>query len=271
MQKIKSEIFRFEDFKIHLVEGYIQKTPIIEYIDKILVMDGGCRSDSPAIKTYLNKISGGNKKVKLVIGSHIHPDHAGGAGYLKKFLNVPMAAPENINDWYSSLGGFIQHKIDISLGHYVAVATKLPFRLMYYPRKIDFDYGLENKKNIPFFHDWKVYSAKGHTLHDVVFFNEKEKILYAADVILKVKDRFFLPIPVTFPRLMKKSIEMIYDLKPEHIFLAHGGYMSGDMIEEAYSVLTRQADMITREYMKNNLLYRLTTIGAEMKNFYGEI
>lgn len=266
MQKIKSEIFRFEDFKIHLINGYIQKTPIIEYNDKILLMDGGCRPDSFAIKMYLKKISTKDKKAKLVIGSHIHPDHLGGAGYLKKFLNIPLAVPKGMNDWYSSFGGFLQHKIDICLGHYVAVATKLPFKSLYYPRKADYDYILEDRAGIPFFNDWKVYSAKGHTLHDVVFFNEKEKILYAADVLLKVRSRFLLPIPVTFPKLMKKSIEMIYDLKPKHIFLAHGGYMRGEMMEEAYFTLIRQANMITKEYMKNNFIYRLATLGASMKN-----
>jgi hypothetical protein len=63
---------------------------------------------------------------------------------------------------------------------------------------------------------------------------------------------------------------MIYDLKPKHIFLAHGGYMKGELIEKEYSALTNQADMITRQYMKNNFLYRLTTFGAETKNFYGK-
>ncbi|MGM0419257.1 MAG: MBL fold metallo-hydrolase, partial [Thermodesulfobacteriota bacterium] len=201
------------------------------------------------------------------VASHTHPDHAGGVGFFRKHLEIPVAAPSEINSWYSGFRGFIQHKIDIMLGHYVAVMSKFPFRPMYYPRKTVFDYGLGNGSKLPFFDDWTVFSSKGHTSHDVVFFNEKESILYAADVILKVKNRFYLPIPVTFPNLMKKSLGFIYSLQPGHIFLAHGGYMEGKLMEKAYPVLLNQADIISKGKVTKSPVYRLTSITPEIKKY----
>jgi len=262
----RSRIYQFSKFKVHMFEGYIQQTPILEYKDKILIMDGGCRSDVASIIDYIkNVMNRPLSDVKLVIASHIHPDHAGGVSLFKRLFHFDTAAPLGINSWYSGLLGGIQHKIDIALGHYVASAHNYPFKFMYYPRFVKSEYILRDNASVLFFEDWIVYSAEGHTNHDVIFYNHDENILYAADVVLKVKNKLMFPIPVSFPEKIRKSIKFIRSLGADKIFLAHGGCITGEDFAKEYEKLFDLAEKLEHTPPSGGVLYRLTRITPEVK------
>ncbi|PIE74739.1 MAG: hypothetical protein CSA18_03490 [Deltaproteobacteria bacterium] len=268
MINIRSEIFHYKKFKLHLVEGYVQKIPIIEYPCKIMIMDSGCRPDYRVVLEYVKKVMKRKlKDIKLVIASHVHPDHAGGISFLAKNLNAHTAAPAGINLWYKGLRGFLQHKMDLCLTHYVAYASNKPFKRLYFPRYIKTDYSLSHNEKIPFFEDWIVYYCPGHTTHDIVFYNSCENILYAADLILKLKNRLFLPIPVNFPCLMKESIVFIDKICADDIFMAHGGMVSGSELKKSVPMLERQADFLYEGKKRVLLMNKFTGFSDEMKKY----
>ena len=79
--------------KIHTIKGYIQTTYIIEYPDKILILDSGCRPDYKKILEFVTiQLARGIKDIKLVALSHAHPDHMGGADLLQTKFQIPIAA-----------------------------------------------------------------------------------------------------------------------------------------------------------------------------------
>jgi hypothetical protein len=57
----------------------------------------------------------------------------------------------------------------------------------------------------------------------MVFYNKKEKLLYAADVILCVNGKYLLPFPVPLEEKMMSSLEFISTLDVDTMILAHGG------------------------------------------------
>ncbi|TWI74401.1 glyoxylase-like metal-dependent hydrolase (beta-lactamase superfamily II) [Desulfobotulus alkaliphilus] len=220
--------------RIFVAEGYIQALLFALYPDgRVLALDGGCHCDVPAMESMLEKELGRQwTDVKLQLVSHIHPDHAGAAPVLKRKYGLLMAAPEGINRWYAGAGGFLQHKIDISLGYFVVYAMKKRWKNIYYRRKVCMDHVLKDGDLLPGFPDWQALSAPGHTNHDMVFYHAQSKTLYAADVILYVNRRFQLPFPVSIPHEMEESLLRIRNLDVERLILAHGGVLQVEGMAE---------------------------------------
>jgi glyoxylase-like metal-dependent hydrolase (beta-lactamase superfamily II) len=220
----------FKDFTLHTIDGHISTIYLAVYSDKILILDCGCRCDIKRVETYIEKkLKRDLSSVKLVVASHAHPDHGGGSPFFSKKHRIPLATPRHINEWYRGVMGFIQHNIDISLGYHVARTTGKPVSNIFYKRKIAIDHPLDHGSVLPGFEDWVVYDAPGHTHHDMVFYNKKEKLLYAADVILCVNGKFLLPFPVPMEHKMNASLDLISSMDVEKLILAHGGvkYVKG--------------------------------------------
>lgn len=219
--------FSTETFTIHKIDGHISTIYLVVYPDKILVLDCGCKCDVPKIESYITKkLNRTLSTVRLVVASHTHPDHAGGSPHLSKRNSLPLAAPKYINSWYNGFSGKIQHTIDTLLGYHVARVNGRPFSNIFYNRKIRYDHPLCDGDRLPGFEDWTVIDAPGHTSHDMIFYNETEKVLYAADVILCVNGKFLLPFPVPLNDYMLETLETISELDVRTLMLAHGGIIT---------------------------------------------
>jgi glyoxylase-like metal-dependent hydrolase (beta-lactamase superfamily II) len=217
----------FDDFTIHAIDGHISTIFLAVYPDKILILDGGCRCDVKKIEFYITrKLKRKISSVKLVVASHAHPDHMGGSPLFSEKYGLPLAAPRNINNWYNGFLGSIQHMIDTLLGYHVARTFRRPVENLFYKRKIHAEHILDDGCPLPGFEDWIAYDAKGHTNHDMVFYNEKSRAVYAADVILCVNGKFLLPFPVPLKDHMMDSLIRISAFNVETLILAHGGLMT---------------------------------------------
>ena len=77
-----------KDFRIHQVAGRIALITIIEYPDKILILDTGSKKDYKLIETFFkNDLKREMDDVKLIAVSHAHPDHSAGVfAFRKKFI-----------------------------------------------------------------------------------------------------------------------------------------------------------------------------------------
>ena len=66
----------------HIVrlDGYIQSSYLAVYPDKLMLLDGGCRPDVALVLGYIkNTLKRPISDLKVVVVTHMHPDHAGGA------------------------------------------------------------------------------------------------------------------------------------------------------------------------------------------------
>lgn len=214
----------FQDFSLHTIDGHISTIYLAVYKDKVLILDCGCQCDVKAVEHYITKkLKRSIASVGLAVASHAHPDHGGGASFFSRKHGVPLAAPRHINEWYTGISGYIQHLIDIFLGYHVARTTGKPVSNLFFNRKLKIDHCLDHETPLPGFEDWVALSTPGHTHHDMVFYNRKAKLLYAADVILCVNGKYLLPFPVPMEKKMTRSLDLIASLEVDTMFMAHGG------------------------------------------------
>jgi len=215
---------KFKNFKIHIYKGYVQNNFIVEYSDKILLIDGACRPDTELIAEYIKtSLKRDISDLKLTAVTHCHPDHAGAADLIRKKYNVPVAAPRDIDLWYSGIGGTIQHISDTLQSQFMAKQLNPDSKTesLFYKRILNPDYMLDDLSPLPFFGEWKAVYAPGHTSHNIMLFNESNRILYLADTIIDAKNKYLPPVPVLFPKALKQTLQKIKELKPELLLFAH--------------------------------------------------
>jgi glyoxylase-like metal-dependent hydrolase (beta-lactamase superfamily II) len=261
-------IMKFKNFTIHTYKGYVQNNFLIEYKDKILLLDGACRPDADRIADFIRNSLGRNiNDLKLTAVTHCHPDHEGGAVILRNKYHVPAAAPYDIDLWYSGFGGRLQHLSDTVQSQFMAKQMKQnpKSESLFYKRLLNPDYKLHDKSPLPFFDDWEAISAPGHTFHNIMLYNRKSGLLYIADTIISSRGKFLPPIPVLFPTAMKETLLKIKKLKPEMILFAHGDTpimtYSDNMIDETLTKVDSKKSLFikffyliskfTGEYRKN--------------------
>jgi len=228
-------------YKIHEIQGHIQSNYIIEYQDKILLMDCATKADLKKIRKYIDGELGRKMEdIKLAVVSHMHPDHAGLAETLQKKYNISIIAHPLANKWYRGFLGELQHFIDVILAWYVSIKMKNPPKRMWYPSRLKPDYIVKDGDKLPFFNDWQVIYTPGHTSHDISLYHKQSKTIYLADVVLKINKKYLLPMPVTLPGLMEKTLDKLSKLDIKNLLLAHSSQFVIDNKKVFFEDLKKQ-------------------------------
>lgn len=215
--------------QLHLIPGYIQSIYLVEYQHGLLLLDGCCRADIDLIKGFINKrLSRPITDLKLVVVTHMHPDHAGAANKLRQLTGCKIASTRKKHPWHRGLGGMLMHLTEIALALWVAGRLGKPKRNLWYSRRLLVDITLADGQPIPGFEDWLALETPGHTDRDLSLLHQPSRKIYVADLIVKVKNRFIPPFPVFHPSKYRASLQKIEDLAPVAIWLAHSGEVSLD-------------------------------------------
>ncbi|SQD78100.1 MBL fold metallo-hydrolase [Moritella yayanosii] len=211
--------------QIHHIEGYIQTILLVEYPDKLLLLDGGCRCDVPVITAFITEtLQREMSDLKLILVSHMHPDHAGGAHLLRKKFSCKIASVGFEQQWYQGFKGRIGHAIDLMLALYVARRKGKKFKNIYYHPHLHPDIILHDETCVPDFSEWMVHFTPGHTDRDLSFLHQPTQQMYVGDMILKLKNRFTSPFPIYQPKAYKQSLNKLLQLNITKILMAHDGY-----------------------------------------------
>lgn len=210
--------------KLHDIRGYIQKIYLVEYENKLMLLDGASRADIPNIESYITDVIGQPfSNLKVVVVTHMHPDHAGAAHKLRDLTGCTIVSADKSTQWYGGFDGMLMHFTDLILARWVAGRLRKPKRNLWYPRYLQPDVKLKDGQSIPQFEDWVVLETPGHTDRDLSVYHQQQGILYVADLIVKVKQRLIAPFPIFHPNKYRQSLERIYSLEPKTLLLAHGG------------------------------------------------
>jgi glyoxylase-like metal-dependent hydrolase (beta-lactamase superfamily II) len=222
--------------KIHQLKGHIQSIYLVEYPEKLLLLDGCCRADISMLKQFVTGDLGRPfTDLKLIVVTHMHPDHAGAAHKLRKITGCEIASAKMPNHWYKGLSGRLSHLVDIALATGVASRMGKARKNLWYSAHLRIDYGLTDQDTVPGFDDWYVLMTSGHTDRDLSIVHIPSKRMYVADLLVKVKARFIPPIPVNFPEQYCASIIKVQALQPASLMLAHGGEVK--LTEQDYAHL----------------------------------
>lgn len=210
--------------KLHQLEGYIQTIYIAEYDKKLLLLDGCSRADVNVILTFITEqLKRPLLDLKLIVITHMHPDHAGAAERLRRITRCKIAVSNTQGHWYSGIDGLFMHLTDIMLIKWMAKRKGKTIKNIWYNRKIKPDYLLNDGECLPDFPDWQALKTPGHTDRDLSLYHTPTHKIYVADLMVIVKGRYIPPFPVFYPALYRESLDKIFALEPEGIYLAHSG------------------------------------------------
>ncbi|MFT5120410.1 MAG: glyoxylase-like metal-dependent hydrolase (beta-lactamase superfamily II) [Psychrobacter glaciei] len=240
------------------LEGYIQSTYLAVYPDKIMLLDGGCRTDGTRVLYYFKTtLKRPITDLKVVVVTHMHPDHAGGANKFRQETGCLIVSADKKDQWYSGIGGRAMHFVDINLGYYVARRQGRPFKNLYYSASLKPDITVKDGELVPKFDEWQVLETPGHTDRDLSLFHLPSRQVYTADLIIKLRHKFVAPFPVYDPKTYIQSLHKIRDLKPSMVMMAHGRELAMDTADFDHFIAQAPKHPRTiKDTIKHKLLWR---------------
>lgn len=180
------------------------------YLVGDVLIDAGTRFET---KLFFRELKGID--LKLVALTHVHPDHQGVAHRVCEAFNCPLACHENDQPimegrvpmgppsrairWSSKIFSGPSHRVDQLLKDGDAVG------------------------------EFRVVHAPGHTMGQVMFYRESDRLVIAGDVLANmhfITTRPGLREPPSFfsvdRRMNRTSIRKLAELKPDTVLFGHG-------------------------------------------------
>lgn len=208
--------------KLHSLQGYIQQIHLVEEGEKLLLLDGCSRADVENVCRYIrDELGRPLSHLALIVVTHMHPDHAGGAHKLRDITGARIAAHPKAQNWYAGLAGRSAHAIDVALTWWVANRLGKPKKHIWYNPLLRPDILLTDGQHLPEFENWKIYFTPGHTDHDLSVMHMPSQRIYVADLMVKVKGELVPPYPVCHPNQYKRSLKAVRALRPASVLFAH--------------------------------------------------
>ena len=255
-----TDLFSFDKNIFCFDANYIrQKFAAIHFINqnnKLLIIDTATNHSAKRFLNALHTMNISPESVEWVVLTHVHLDHAGGAGLLMKMCpNARLAVhprgvrhmvnPEKL--WASVISVYGKEEAEKQYGQLIPVDENRVFAV---------DDGevirFENRR-------LQIFDAPGHANHHIVIFDEESKSFFTGDAFgiaypeLASKDGEFIFIsstPTQFdPVKFGTTIKKIMGQKPRSCFLTHfskimniekNGYELLKQIDE-FVMITQQA------------------------------
>ncbi len=244
------------------LDGYIQSSYLAVYADKLMLLDGCCRADVTMVLDYIQKtLQRPITDLKVVVVTHMHPDHAGGANALRDATGCLIVSADKPKQWYAGIQGRAMHLTDIALAHYVAYRKQCARKRLWYAPHLQPDITANDGDKVMGFEDWQILETPGHTDRDLSLFHLPTRQVYTADLIIKLKHKFVAPFPVYDPKAYIISLQRIKELKPSNVMMAHGCELVID--DQTFDRLIRQAPKKPRtikDTIKHKLMGRKGTV-----------
>jgi len=193
--------------------------------DNAALVEVGCPVQTPDILEAVGQLGYDIRKLSYIIPTHVHLDHAGGAGLLARQLPqakvvahsraVKVLADPSILD--RMMQGFTQIYGDDArqrFGEMVPIAEERFIKV-------------EDEDRIPLGNrELKVIHAPGHDPNHLCVLDTRSRGLFCGDALgayfSEIDVLFTCPVPGSDPFLFLQSVEKLQKLKPELVFFSHG-------------------------------------------------
>ena len=194
--------------------------------DNAALVEVGCPVQIPDILEAVGRLGYDIRKLSYIIPTHVHLDHAGGAGLLARQLPqtkvvaysraVKVLADPSILD--RMMQGFMQiygGDARQRFGEMVPIAEERFIKV-------------EDEDRIPLGNrELKVIHAPGHDPNHLCVLDTRSRGLFCGDALgayfSEIEALFTCPVPGSDPFLFLQSIKKLQKLKPELVFFSHGG------------------------------------------------
>lgn len=242
--------------EIHLVKTRLVNSYVIEYPDKLLVMDVALKCHRYVLGYVEQTLQREISDIKLVICSHDDPDHIGGIFRLASLCDAQVAIPYASQ---KSKRKFLNDPSGILMRTGTTLREALRFRAweMYFnPNRkqsakqqvkhaavninpqpsaaIDPDFRLKHQASLPFFNDWQVIHTPGHTWDSCCYYHPQSQSLLSGDTLLGSAKKGHLVAPSIYsnPAHMRATMRELKSREITTVYPGHGSVIKGVNIVE---------------------------------------
>jgi glyoxylase-like metal-dependent hydrolase (beta-lactamase superfamily II) len=193
--------------------------------DKTALIEAGCPVQAPEILEAVEKLGYDAKELSYIIPTHVHGDHAGGAGVLAQQMPqayvvaqpnaAKLLADPSMTD--RLMKGF-KHIFGDDAEERFGVMRPIPQEKFVL---------VEDGESIPLGgRELKVIHTPGHDPYHLCFVDNKSKGVFCGDALggyfSEIEVIMTSAVPGSDPFLSLQSIEKLQELKPELLFFSHG-------------------------------------------------
>ncbi len=216
--------------------------------DDVAIVETANASSLTYVESALRELNIENDAVKYIFLTHIHLDHAGGAGaFMQKFANAllvvhPRGVRHMIDPSFlekSVIGVYGEEFVTKMYGKLIPVE---PARILEAKDRLSIKLG---KRELI------CLDTPGHANHHIAIYDSLAQGVFTGDVfgvaypelINARSERFIFPTttPVNFnPELMHASIDLIASFKPKAVYLTHFGKLGN--VEQYSLILHKMVD-----------------------------
>jgi len=227
---------------IHLVKTRLVNTYVVEYPDKILVIDVATRCHRYVLGFIKHQLGRDIGDIKLIICSHDDPDHIGGIESLAMYSGADIAIPEFSNTSHNKI-------LNDPFGIFIRTVTMFqeafrarmwsmylnPKRTAKAKEQLKYEgnvlnntkttiFRLKDKQSLPGFDDWAVIHSPGHSWDSCCFFHSQNKWLVTGDTLLGSSKKNVLVTPSIYSnkKQMLETLQKLKALSPQAVYPGHG-------------------------------------------------
>lgn len=248
---------------IHQVKTRMVNSYVVEYSDKLLVMDVASRSHRYVLGFIEHELQRSVEEVRLVTCTHDDPDHIGGVFDLAALTNAAIAIPLASKLPFHKLmknpsGGLVKTATSVReafrarswqmyinperdrqarakpqfMGHNDS-ASHLDRNRTKKARKVD--HRLRDQQALPEFNDWQVLHTPGHSWDSSCFFHRETGSLLTGDTLLGSAKTGRLAIPSIYSNAghTRSTLTKLERLNIQAVYPGHGSIITGtDLISK---------------------------------------
>jgi glyoxylase-like metal-dependent hydrolase (beta-lactamase superfamily II) len=193
--------------------------------EKSALIEAGCPVQASEILNAVEKLGYDAKELSYIIPTHVHGDHAGGAGVLAQRMPQAyvVAQPQAANILADPS---MTERLMQGFKHIFGDDAEERFGIM--PSILQEKFILvEDGESIPLGgRELKVIHTPGHDPYHLCFLDTKSKGLFCGDALgayfSEIEVIFTCPVPGSDPFVFLQSVEKLQELKPELLFFSHG-------------------------------------------------
>jgi len=244
--------------KIHQVKTRLVNSYVIEYRDKIFIVDVALRSQRYVLGFVEQELKRDPREIELVLCSHDDPDHIGGvaalAGLCGAKIAIPYASHSRRRKFYNDpFGPFTRFSTGIG------EAFRARSWSMYVNRKRDLaarskpkseitnadnlpsvlglneDHRLKHNATLPGFDDWQVIHTPGHSWDSCCYYHAQSTSLLTGDTLLGSTKKGTLVRPSIYSnaKQMQNTLHRLKQLQPRNVYPGHGSMFQGQHLIES--------------------------------------
>ena len=219
---------------VHMIPGIRWSCVwLIEGEDELALVDAGHPWTSSAVEGYLRSIGRGLREVSLILITHAHPDHFGGAASLRMTTGARIVAHpadcRRLSDgtWTLSYLGA------------GSVPAPVPFL-----RRTPVDLLVGDGDILPFSRAVRVFHTPGHSPGSLCYLLERDGVLFTGDTLFSDGRRVArsAPFPKSDRSLYRHSVARMSDLEFDVLCGGHGRALEGSGSAAVRELVTRSPE-----------------------------